>query len=341
RSLMRPEHRPLSPPVATGPRGQDLPAYLSNGLIGLRVREDPLRAGLCIVSGFVGEHHERRVEAAVAAPFPLGLDIALGGLWASDQSASVKPIDQAYDFETAELTTRARLSIGDDRAEVEVVAFCSRTHPTLVAERITVRVETACELLIRPRIDVAGVRGSLTERRLDTPGEPDPVCDGSLLWTSEGALGRVGLALATAARFEAERSQEPWDQLGPLSTTYRTRARKGRAYVVDRLVALVPDAQHDQPHRQAVRLVAHGAELGFDELRRRNRAAWAELWKGRIRLVGAGDRWQGLADAALFYLNSSTHGASPASTSIYGLATWRDYHYYFGHVMWDVDAFAT
>lgn len=34
------------------------------------------------------------------------------------------------------------------------------------------------------------------------------------------------------------------------------------------------------------------------------------------------------------------HRSSPSSTSIYGLATWIDYHYYFGHVMWDVDAFA-
>ena len=28
--------------------------------------------------------------------------------------------------------------------------------------------------------------------------------------------------------------------------------------------------------------------------------------------------------------------ASPASTSMFGLATWHDYHYYYGHVMWDI-----
>ena len=51
-------------------------------------------------------------------------------------------------------------------------------------------------------------------------------------------------------------------------------------------------------------------------------------------------RWQeALADAALFYLFSSTHVASPASTSIFGLATWHDYHYYYGHVMWDIETF--
>ena len=65
-----------------------------------------------------------------------------------------------------------------------------------------------------------------------------------------------------------------------------------------------------------------------------------EIWKGRIRLIGAGDEWQALADAAFFYLNTSVHASSPASTSIFGLATWHDYHYYYGHVMWDIEAFA-
>jgi protein-glucosylgalactosylhydroxylysine glucosidase len=59
----------------------------------------------------------------------------------------------------------------------------------------------------------------------------------------------------------------------------------------------------------------------------------------RIKLVGADEFWQALADAALFYLISSTHGASPASTSIFGLATWHDYHCYYGHVMWDIETF--
>jgi protein-glucosylgalactosylhydroxylysine glucosidase len=65
-----------------------------------------------------------------------------------------------------------------------------------------------------------------------------------------------------------------------------------------------------------------------------------ELRKGRIRLIGADERWQALADAAFFYLHSSVHSSSPASTSIFGLATWHDYHYYYGHVMWDIEAFA-
>lgn len=331
---------PVSPPVERGARGRDLPAYVSNGLIGLRVRENPLHSGMCIVSGFVGEHHEKRIEAAVATPYPLGGDIAIDGLWSADQPGSVEPVDQAYDFETAELTSRLTVRIGDRRADVEVVTFASRTHPTVVCQELTVEVDGACDLMVRARLDSTQVRGRQVERRLDTPGELEPVCDGSLLWESEGAMGQCGLALMTLVEHEAVRTQEPWDALGPLSTTWTQRTRKGRRYRFRQMVSLVPDVMHHQPQRHAVRMIAAANDIGFDELRRRNRAVWQDLWKGRIRLVGAEPKWQAMADAAFFYLNTSVHAASPSSTSIYGLATWRDYHYYFGHVMWDVDAFA-
>lgn len=333
-------HVPISPPVEIGPRGNLLPAYVSNGLIGLRVRENPLMAGVCIVSGFVGEHHEKRVEAAVAGPYPLGGDIAVDGLWAADQPQAVEPLDQAYDFATGELTSRLAIRIGDRRVDLEIVTFASRTHPTIVCQQVTAEADGPCDLMVRSRLDTNDLRGQMLERRLDTPGEPEPVCDGSILWESEGALGRLGVATLTAVDHEARRTQEPWDALGPLSTTYSQRATKGRRLRFRTLTSLVPSVTHSQPHRHAVRMIAIAGELGFDELRRRNRAEWRELWKGRIRLIGAEDRWQAMADAAFFYLNSSVHQASPSSTSIYGLATWRDYHYYLGHVMWDVDAFA-
>jgi len=46
-----------------------------------------------------------------------------------------------------------------------------------------------------------------------------------------------------------------------------------------------------------------------------------------------------MADAAFYYLNTSVHASALASTSIFGLAAWPDYHYYYGHVMWDIETF--
>jgi hypothetical protein len=102
----------------------------------------------------------------------------------------------------------------------------------------------------------------------------------------------------------------------------------------------VPSQLHHRPDEEATRLAAFATEIGFDTLRRENADEWAELWKGRIVLVGAEERWQALADAAFYYLNSSVHASSPSSTSIFGLAQWHDYHYYYGHVMWDIETFS-
>ena len=56
--------------MARGSGKRELPAYVANGLIGLRVREVPLTAGLTLLNGYTGEHAERKIEAAALAPYP-------------------------------------------------------------------------------------------------------------------------------------------------------------------------------------------------------------------------------------------------------------------------------
>lgn len=331
---------PINPPEARGPRHGDLPAYVGNGLIGLRVREQPLQAGMTIVSGFAGEHPERRIEAAAPAPYPLAGDMALNNVWLSDQPSAVSNLRQAYDFATGELTSAFRYEASGVVAEVEVVTFASRSAPSIVMQEVSVWVDRACDLALRAVVATAGLRGCVIRRRTDTPGEPEPVCDGSILWESEGGLSTCGFALATELTGgEAERSVQTWDVSGPMRTEYRLRARSDRPVGLRQLVAVLPSVLHDRPDEEAVRRVARAQASGFEKLRGRNREAWAEIWKGRIVVHGAQPEHQALIDAAVFYLNCSTHKASPSATSIFGLATWHDYNYYFGHVMWDVDAF--
>src|SRR6478672_7973918 len=98
-------NQPISPPPATGRGDRELPAYVSNGLIGLRVRPVPLFQGMALVSGFAGEHPERRIEAAAIAPYPLGGDIAINGVWLSDVPHHVRELRQTYDFPAGELTS--------------------------------------------------------------------------------------------------------------------------------------------------------------------------------------------------------------------------------------------
>jgi len=332
-------HKPISPKPVKGGLKDDLPAYLSNGVIGLRVRDNPPTAGLALVSGLVGRHPVRDIEAAALAPYPLALDIALEDVWLSNAPQAMSVIDQRYDFATAEVITRLVFQPKDRRLEIEVVTFCSRDHPTLACQQVTFRLDGLAPLALRPMIDARGVEGKPLAHERGTPGEPQPACDGSLLWETEGALSTCGMAMVTALDAEAERSTPPL-QRGQLFTEYKLQADQRREYVLQQMVSMTPSAMHAQPDQEAVRLVALAKREGFETIRQANRKQWKDLWQSRIQLIGAEPRWQALADAAFFYLMSSSHPSSPCSTSIFGLATWGEYHYYYGHVMWDVESFA-
>ncbi|MDO9383552.1 MAG: hypothetical protein Q7T86_11875 [Hyphomicrobiaceae bacterium] len=335
--------RPISPAPVLSSGERELPAYISNGLIGLRVRDIPLLAGMALVSGYAGEHPERRIEACAAAPYPLGGDLSVDGVWLSGSASFVRDCVQSYDFETGELSSQFTFEASSVRIACEVLTFASREDPTLVCQEISVLASAACDLQVKAGIKAASVPGRALRHDRQTPGEPEPCCDGSLLWESAGALGTVGLAYVTSLTggiaSKAERQLPPLSG-NSLETTYKFRARAGQRYRLQQITSVICGVMHNQPDYQASRFVAKAKFDSFKTLRDENRAAWAELWKGRIRLVGAEKRWQELADAAFYYLHSSVHPSSPASTSIFGLATWHDYHYYFGHVMWDIEAFS-
>jgi hypothetical protein len=332
---------PFSPPIVKGSGRQELPAYLSNGVVGLRVRDNPLAAGMALLCGASGLHPIRKIEAAAVVPYPLAGNVALNGVWLSDQPNQVTVLDQAYDFATGEVTSRFRFEAQDIRAEIEVLTFCCRHQPTLVAQEIAITVSAGCDLKLQALADIGAIPGRMLARTEETPGGGHDF-DGSLLWETNGGFSRCGLALATelAGDSTAKRETAGGGDRSPLVTQYGLRARAGKTYRMRQIASLVPSALHDHPDRHAERLAALGSHQGFAALRRANRAEWRELWKGRILLHGAGRAWQQLADAAFFYMNTSVHVGSPSSTSMFGLATWHDYHYYYGHVMWDIETFS-
>jgi trehalose/maltose hydrolase-like predicted phosphorylase len=334
---------PISPRSVRSTGKRELPAYVSNGLIGLRVRDVPLMAGMALVSGFAGEHPERRIEAAATAPYPLAGDLAVNGVWLSDVPHQLREIEQAYDFSTGELTSRFSFTASGSTIRCEVLTFASREDPTLVCQELSMTSDRACDLSVKAIVDAAIIPGRALRYMRDTPGETEAACDGTLLWESAGGLGVVGLAYVSevigGAASEAE-PKRPTLADNRLVSVFAFRARAGQRYRLRQMTSMVCGVMHHQPDHHAARMAAKARLDGFETLRAENHTVWRELWKGRIRLVGASEQWQALADAAFFYLNSSVHGSSPASTSIFGLATWHDYHYYYGHVMWDIEAFA-
>lgn len=331
---------PINPPPVTGAGSDELPAYVSNGLIGLRIRANPLDAGIMMLAGYTGEHPVLKVEAAARAPYPLALDIALDGIWMSDVPSRVEIVEQTYDFGCGELSSRIRFALEGTAAELSILTFCSRDQPTIACQEVHLEVDGAADIGLRVLIDGRGVDGMPLALRRDLPGEAESKTDGALLWESAGGIGRCGIAYATELRGAGAEPKRPPLHNDVALSEFAFRAHAGRRYRLRQIVSAVAGVLHKQPEHHAVRLLGKAQREGFDALRQANRKCWEKLWRSRIRLIGADERWQAMADAAFFYMNTSVHPSSPGSTSMFGLSTWRDYHYYLGHVMWDIEAFA-
>ena len=212
--------KPISPaPVAGGARGE-LPAYLSNGVVGLRVRDNPLIAGMTLVSGLTGCHPVRKIEAAAAAPYPLAMDLAVDGIWMSDAPDAVHIVDQRYDFEVAELTTRLRYKPGGIGVTLEVVTFCSRDEPTVVCQKTHLNVSRAAQIELRPMVDVRGVDGSVLSYDRFTPGGDQSTCDGWLLWQTDGALSTCGRPSQNVVSFSGTGACSGYPQPAPAATNF-------------------------------------------------------------------------------------------------------------------------
>lgn len=332
---------PLSPAPVKRRLPDALPPYLSNGVIGIRFPGVPYLTGTTMVNGFAGIHPSDGVEGFARAPFVLAADVQIAGVWASAAPEWIRVVEQRYEFATAELHTAWTFRVDGTTATIETTAFCSRTVPALAACDVQVRVDGPADVALAAGIDPTGVPGYADEVAQPQDQGPNEDVDGRLLWHSAGDISTVGMAYTTSFQggAEAEREAASRDERGWFSTTYRVRARTDRRYRLSLLTAVVPVLSHARPDEQAGRLAAVGAKRGFDALRHDNAAAWRKLWLGRIELDGADARWQGITDASVFYLLSSTHSASLASTSLFGLAYWPNYHYYHGHVMWDIETF--
>lgn len=332
---------PLSPSPVTRWDPHWLPPYLSNGVIGLRLAAPGVGGGTTIVNGFAGLDPTDLVEGFAPAPFALGGDVEVDGIRASIARDAVRLVEQRYDFATAELTTTWEFVVGSTRARIEVLTFCSRSIPSIAAQEVAVETDRPADIAISAGIGQAGVPGWPEDPQQPPRGGPIEGVDGRMTWVSNGAVSRLGIAYATVPGGirSPERTQSPRDQQGLFATTYRFRARRGRRHRVQLLTAVVPEMSHAQPAFQAGRLAALAVEIGWDALRAENRRLWAELWRSRIEIEGASRRWQAITDASLFYLLTSTHASALAACSLFGLAYWPDYHYYHGHVMWDIDTF--
>src|SRR5215469_1909505 len=112
------------------------PAYLSNGLIGIRPGANPLARAQTCVSGFDFEHPAHKVECLSPAPYPLETDIRAGRVSLLKRKDLVKVQRQTLDTSCGELITQLEFAPDNGvRLALEVLQFVSRSVPSLVCQQ--------------------------------------------------------------------------------------------------------------------------------------------------------------------------------------------------------------
>jgi len=308
------------------------PAYLSNGLIGLRIGANPLAVGKALVNGFVGTSPTVSHESYNQAPYPVAGNIIAGSDELAKRPDLFRFVEQICDFRCGELVSCFEFASEAAAIRAECLTFCSRTLPPVVAQQVKIETDRPCELIFEARMDPQFIPGrALVRKRLGW------CADAVLLWEGRGGLSTCGAAYDCEFCGEGliRQRRNDWGLEEDMQlTAFTVRAEPGRPLVFRQYGALVPSVMHGEPHWQAARMVEMARTKGFDALREENRFAWSELWRARPVLVGADDKWQDVVDAAFFYLHSSVHPSMPCSVAPFGLSDEFNYH---GHVFWDAE----
>src|SRR5689334_2165551 len=167
---------PISPQPVRDYRPEYVPAYVANGLIGLRCQRIPFRIGTAMVNGFAGLDVTDGLEGFAQVPFPLAADVAVGRVRLSEHEHLVEFIEQRYDFSTATLSTELAYHVDDVTVRIEVTQFCSHTQPVVVLQEIAIRVDRSAQIAVAVGVDPAGKpgRGTWQDKPSGKTGDERP-----------------------------------------------------------------------------------------------------------------------------------------------------------------------
>lgn len=330
---------PISPDAAGPPRmtARDFskhfdPAYLSNGLIGMRPGTNPLAQAPTAVSGFVYSQIPFQVQALSPAPYPLETNLEIDRVSLIERPDRLAIQSQSLDMQTGELLTRMQFSPGSGGpTAIEVLQFACRSTPSLLCQEVRLTASATLQAAITARIGVRGVPGSIYRDQPPAQTQIDLVMG----FRSHGSLSKLGIALMVVTSPEIRRGAFLADDEG-IGRRYELAASAGRTCRFRTIAAMISSFYHPEPELEAIRLANWGATLGFEFLRSENRARWAELWKSRVKVTGAPDD-QKVLDTSFFYLHSSLNPSDMTGMPPFGLSQTRAYN---GHSFWDTETWS-
>jgi protein-glucosylgalactosylhydroxylysine glucosidase len=308
------------------------PAYLSNGLIGIRPGPNPLAQAATAVSGFVDEYIPYRMQAVSPAPYPLMVDLIVSGVSMLQRPDLVTLLRQSLDMATGELLTQMTFAPGTVTIRLEILQFASRSVPSLLCQEVRITPSSGGPMSIVAQIGTQGVPGTIYRNRPPEQTEIDLV----MAFRSHGGLSDVGAAIMVLPQPGIQKTDQLLSTDEGVTRLYKLNGRAGQTQRLQTVAAMVSKFYHPEPYLESIRMASWGAVLGFDLLRSQNRDRWTELWKSRVKVTGD-PQSQKVLDSSFFYLHSSLNPSDQTGMPPFGLSQTRAYY---GHSFWDTESWS-
>ncbi|HKC27229.1 MAG TPA: glycosyl hydrolase family 65 protein [Jatrophihabitans sp.] len=246
-------------------------------------------------------------------------------------SGTVTGWRQQLNLHDGVITTSARWQAPDGHvADLKYQVFTDRARKYVGTVRLTVTPHWTGKLSVTDLID--GTPATLTSavtRGWNTSNHA--------IWESVRTVGtgivaglasRVGITGAGTQTVEKVTPADAQSVGQRISFTVHS----GHGYSATKYVGVVTSTEASNPLQVARNRAAQAASAGFTALHSEDAGAWAQLWRGRIDVLGR----PALAtevNASEFYLWSSTRAGLNWSVSPAGLSS----NGYDGHIFWDAE----
>lgn len=327
--------------TATNTGSNYAPTFTGNGLLGVRVPP----AGQGYAAGTVPAQSElagfyakpstgpasNQVQQRANIPTWSTLTFSDGGQTFSTTTGTTAGWRQSIDLHTGIVSTRARWTAPNGHVtDLSYQVFTDRAREHVGIVRLVLVPHWTGTATVTDEID--GTPATLTTQvgkdwRLSARSD----------WVTVQTVG-IGITatlasqLATSDNITAPSTATDQNKDQSVGQQIAFPVKAGHRYTITKYVG-VDDSQDTSDTVGSARAEARGAAAaGFGSLVAENNAAWAQMWKGRIDVLGnptvATD-----VNASEFYLWSSTRADQEWSISPAGLSS----NGYDGHIFWDAE----
>jgi trehalose/maltose hydrolase-like predicted phosphorylase len=311
------------------------PAYLGNGVLGLRIGSDPFDYGRLIFGGLWGYDSAADLHRVVDTPSPFHFAIRLGTGRRAEGLGRVEPTRQELDYLTATLVSEGNLvTPGGLKARYRTEHWVSRALPSLAVMELTLTPEQSGPVSLCPSLPRGAALAACVKVSAQAPAPWGGLGEVRATWQAAGdeGSGVIALTVQESSGAVVAVAASTFSGGGDELVLTWADAASGQPLRVRFYLSAVSTAHHPQPEAQVVRMRRWAMSHTHDELREKHNAAWGEIWKGRVIVEGDSDA-QAAVDGSLFHLFCSASASMASGMAPFGLSS----DGYSGHVFWDCE----